>query len=177
MGKVGYRFLVIFFTWFGALIVFINFVGWSGAYVNVVSHNNVNWSNSYFGFESVSLMIRTLNISIDKISFLSVKNFSTHLNSLLDSLAFGIPSMLANIDEGGADILDILKIIGYVIGGQPLVLLANSCIVLAHILWYALNFVSILLLAFGGRFNVRFDSPITPSSVSTMYRITVPLLV
>lgn len=178
MGKVGYRFLVVFFTWFGSLIVFINFVGWSGAYINVASGGNVNWTNSYFGFESVQTMIRALNITMNQIPYLSVKNFTSHLNDFLDSCAFGIPKLMQSIADGKKATLDaVLKVLLMFFGGQPILLIFRLVVVLAHFVYYALNFVAIVVMALGGNFNIHFENPLTPTDFIEQVRISVPILV
>lgn len=177
MGKVGFRFLVVFFSWFGALIVLINFVGWSGAYVNLAAGSEVNWTNSYFGFESIFNMLMTLDSSINAIEYLSIKNFPKHLADLLDTLAFGLPGMFDKIGTNNYDVVGIAKFIFNILGTQPLYLLADVCICTAHVIYYALNFIGVLVMAFGGRFNLPFDNPLTPNDVINQVRISVPMLI
>lgn len=178
MGKVGYRFLVVFFTWFGALIVFINFVGWSGAYINIASGGSVNWTNSYFGFTSVQTMIKALNTSMNAIPKLSVAKFTDHLNDFLDSCAFGIPALMQSIAGGKKATLDaVLKVLLMVFGGQPILMIFRLVVVFAHFVYYAVNFVAIVVMALGGNFNIPFDNPLTPTDYLNNVRITVPIMV
>lgn len=172
MGNTAYRFLISFFTAFLWLMVFINYLGWSGAYINVLTSGQTNdWTNSYFGFESVSIMIRTLNESMNSFEFFSVSRFAEHGQDVLDAITGGLVKFITETaNNGGTDILKILTFIVQILF-QPAYFLATLVIFLGHILWYALQFVGIILLAFSGAFNVPFEDALTPPVVQGAYQV------
>lgn len=176
MGNTSRAFLISFFNMFLWLIVFINYLGWSGGYINVLaSGNTTDWTNSYFGFQSVNMMVQALDKTMNSFEFFAIKNFAKHGQDVLDAITFGIVKFVTETGtSGGTDILKVLTLIVQILF-QPAYFLGTLVIFLGHILWYALQFVAVLLMAFSGAFNVPFDNPLTPT-ILTSARSIIPLV-
>lgn len=157
MGKVSYHFLTCLFNAFLIYILLINFTGWSGAYMDIVGQTTTaDWSNSYFGFQSLQKMLSTAN------TFFSMKQFS--ISSLLDDLnkltyviTFGLPKLLSGIATGNLEIKDILQLVVNLLV-QPLALIYYVFKVLAYIVTYLIFILTLLLQAFAGQYNIPFDN-------------------
>lgn len=158
----------MFFDAFLMLIVFINYVGWSGAYINLATGVNPSWDNSYFGFTSIQIMIRVLNEQINSVDALKPSMLINYGQEVLNDITFNIPYFLNKVATGNLDILGIVKLIVSLLV-QPLMLTLHILLMLGCILWYALNFASIIFFAFGGMFNVPMDNTLDWQQVQTGY--------
>lgn len=165
MGNASYRFLIAFFDAFLWLIVFINFLGWSGGYINIGQGQSVNWTNSYFGFTSIRTMITALNSAMNTAygGIFKLSNFKRDFEQLGNVITFGAPKLIDAIISNKINLVEIGKLILTILG-QPLLFLGYSVKVIAYIIHYVISFISVLFMALGGRFNMPFTQPL-PSPI------------
>lgn len=153
MGNVSKRFFILLFELILMLIVLINYLGWSGAYINIATGSGVDWSNSYFGFNSLWGFFYYIDYFMNLYDFLSVKAFIEHLNELQNTILFRLP-LLYNVIMGAEfNVWDVLVSIGTILF-QPLILIGWMILILIHVVWYALCVIGGLLAAFSGYYNV-----------------------
>ena len=185
MGNVSYRFFLCFFDFLLLDIIFVNFLIWSGAYVDIVGGSTTDLSNSYFGFQSVQNMITAYGRIINGMDALKVSDFKHYLTELINCVLFGIPRVISELTNLGrgftGDVSAVLSAIGIMLGlvfVQPVMVICWLFMCIICVLWYALSILTVIFMAFGGVFNVPFTSPlpVVPESLAT-FRITVPMLI
>lgn len=179
MYKSLYGFLTAFFGLFFILIIYINYVGWSGGYINYgIGWDNTTdyWTNGYFGFESFLSMINDFKYSLETGE---VFNWSTFIdvNSRLLAWNTRIPLMLEYIEshdwnDVGKNILQILTLIGTFFGSLLIVPCYSIGAILYDVValvWYLMTFMFSVFNAFLGRYNIPMNvdrSDYYPSSLS-----------
>lgn len=170
MGNVSHRFIIIIFDTFLWMFVLINYLGWSGGYINIVSFTEVNWTNSYFGLNSFWALLRGIDDSLNAWEFLSPKMFVQHLEDLLNTITFGLPKVLGLTISSGWDVINALDSVFNLLF-QPIMMVIRSFVVIAHIVWYALCILFGLFNAFGGMYNIPMAE--MPSKDEYMQTINV----
>lgn len=164
MGNVSYRFFTCLFNLFLAWIVLINFLGWSGGAVNLTGvSGNGDWTNSYFGFQSLFGAVKHYNYCINLIPFFALKNLPQHLDWMIDDLTFGIPDVANALANGktGDGLAFLVMFAEFCL--QPLTLTVHSTIVLAHLIVIVFSLVQTLMMCITGAFNIPFETMPNPS--------------
>lgn len=157
MGKVSYHFLTCLFNAFLIYILLINFTGWSGAYMDIVGQTKTaDWTNSYFGFQSLQKMLSTANTFFSMEQF-SISSLIDDLNKLTYIITFGLPTLLSKIATDNLSILDILQLVVNLLV-QPLALIYYLFKVLAYIVVYLIFILTLLMQTFAGMYNIPFDN-------------------
>lgn len=177
MGKVSFHFFTSLFSLFLSVVVLINYVGWSGAYISLLGTSRVGWTDSYFGFQSLRTMIGVLDYQYTHGAF-TLSGFITQLQNFGQTILFNVPALITKLaNTGSINFLDVGKVI-FDLFYQPIILLLRGIIILAYLLSFVLEFVSILVMAMSGAFNVPLTNPVPlPTSEILNYRIPVPILV
>lgn len=134
-------------------IVLVNYLGWSGGYINIATGSGVDWNNSYFGFQSIWGFLKYLDMYMNSAEFLDVPHFISHLNELQNTILMRLPLIYNAIMGAEFNVWDVLYSIGSIIF-QPIVLLIWVIVILVHLVWYALCIISSFLAAFSGYYNV-----------------------
>lgn len=163
MGNVSYRFLTCLFNAFLVWVLLINYLGWSGGAINLTSVGQVYWTNSYFGFESLFGAIGHYNYLVNLVPFFSMTEFPKHLDWLLDTITFGIPSLHDALFNGNwGDGLTALYHFATIMF-QPIMLGVNLTIVIGHLVNILFSFVQVFLMCITGSFNIPFENMPNPS--------------
>lgn len=187
MGNAGYRFLLCIFDLFLTTIVFINYLIWSGAYADIATGTGGDLSNTYFGFQSLFLMVSSYDQVVNKFPLFSFQNFSLYLEGFTRYCLGGIPKFiksLVQLSEDGFQFYDIVQGFTYFLTAflllyiSPFIAIGYLLLIIACILYYAYCIIAVLMLAFAGTFNMPFDTPLpsVPEPLNNL-RITVPLLI
>ena len=186
MGNVSYRFLLCFFDFFLMEIIFINYLIWSGAFVDIVGGTTQDLSNSYFGFQSVKSMIDSFGLIINAQPYFSIARFRYYLNQLVNHVMLGIPQLAIELGEyinGLGNFADLLKAIAVVFGMvfvRPVLVVLYLFMCLGCVLYYAFCLISVFFMAMAGLYNVPFHVPLPPMPINQVVdnvRITVPVLI
>lgn len=175
MGNVSKHFFICLFSSFLLTIVLINYVGWSGAYINLTTGSDINWTNSYFGFQSISAM----GIALDRLfteSPFNIKDFIKLLNEIGQTITFNIPNLITKIINSDVGLLDIVKVVVDIFA-QPILLTVRLLISLCYVIQFALNLIIVLLMAFSGSFNIPMDNVVPMPIISESLRFCIPVLV
>lgn len=186
MGNVSYRFLLCFFDFFLMEIIFINYLIWSGAFVDIVGGTNFDMSNTYFGFQSVQSMINAFGQVINGQPLFTVAKFQHYLNELVNQVLLGIPQLAIDLGKyinGIGNFTDVLRAIAVVFGMvfvRPVMVVLYLFMCLGCVFYYAYSLIAVLMLAMAGQFNTPFEIPLPTSQISNVVdsvRITVPMLI
>lgn len=172
MGNVSYRFFTCLFNAFLIWVLLINFLGWSGGAINLTGIDNYNdWSTSYFGFESLFGAVKHYDYLVNLVPFFSWKEFPTHLDWLIDTICFGIPSLHDALFNGNwGDGLAALYHFATIMF-QPIMLGIHLTIVLGHIVNILFALVQVFLMCLTGAFNVPFANMPSPTDYNVVQTI------
>lgn len=153
----AYRFLICFFNFFLAGIILVNYVGWSGAYVNVINGATTYWNGSYFGWSSVYGFLAYLDELFNASDFLSIKMFSVHLQEFTNTALFNIPQALAESQGASVNSLSGLFVFLDVLF-QPIIVIYRLLILVLHVVWYIWVLVNGVFQLFWGAFNMPMEN-------------------
>lgn len=160
MGKVSYHFFTALFNAVLVYVVLVNFTGWSGAYRDIAGFNSAyDWTNSYFGFQSIQMMLSDLNNSFgSQAGSFSFDNFLDTLKKMLGTITFNLPTVagwiLGGAKVSGADIFLFVRNLFI----QPILVVIYAFELLGFGLWYIGVVLGVVLKAFAGGFNIPFDN-------------------
>lgn len=176
MGNVSYRFFVCLFDALLIYIVLVNFVGWSGGYVDILAGTTTaDWTNSYFGFSSLQFMMEDLNNSFKNSGSLSMSELTSAMSDLINTITFGVPKIIGWIQGGKINALDIFNLVLNLFA-QPILLVVHSFRILGVLLWYFFLLLGALLKAFSGSYNVPLNDPLDWHSVVSEYNSFAPIV-
>ena len=168
MGNVSKRFFIVFFESLLMFIVLVNYLGWSGGYIDVVGGTSVDWSSSYFGFQSIQGMISFFDKAVNLTDFFSIKKFYDHLLTFQNIVTAGIPKIMSLASQGdiqSINPIDWLSAI-FILLFQPFLFIGYTFIIFAHFVWYAICLIATILQAFGGYYNIPMDNMPNPAEYS-----------
>lgn len=156
-------FMISLFNVFLVYIVLANFVGWSGAYVDLVGSSGYEFNDSYFGFESLTMLADDFSYRINYIqvggrNLFNMNSFAYYLEKLVNVSFFGIPNVISKLEN--KSFLTALEGLTwfFTILFQPVIWSAYVILCVACILWWVLIGVLVMLSAFGGKYNIQFTN-------------------
>lgn len=148
-------FIFSLFELFIVYIVLGNFLGWSGGAVAMTGYD-VDWQNSYIGFESFSIAIADFD-KYREINwyFTSVSNFLDWSKELIDTATFGIPGLIIKFANGSS--LSALEwlVFFFKLLAQPIMVTLYVILLLGCILSYMFGFMLIVFRFVGGAYNLH----------------------
>lgn len=152
-------FIMSLFELFLIYIVFANFVGWSGSYLNVTGYN-YDWSNSYIGFQSLNTLVADFGewiegMKIDGRSVVNMQTFIDQVARLLNAMTLGIPKLIVGITNNNFNFLLIGEFL-FNFFASPLLVFAYSCTSIGIVLYWILGIIGCFLKFCGGAYNVQF---------------------
>lgn len=183
MGNVSYHFFTALFNAVLIYILAINFLGWSGGYMDILGQTTTsNWNGYYFGFQSLQAMLNDLNVIFgdETNGSFTLGVLRNNINSLIDTTFFGLPKVIGWIKGGNWNAMDIFTLVRHLFV-QPIEVFIYTFLVVGHIVWYVFNVIGVVLKAFSGTYNIPFtDIPdYRPDSLMFAFRtiVTIPVLV
>lgn len=148
-------FLFSLFEMFLAYIVLGNFLGWSGGAIAITGYTDVDWQNSYIGFESFTSAINDFNFTHYNLAFgvLDLNHFIDYLSKELNAITGGIPELITKVANGSTltawdYLLFFLKLLI-----QPLIVTLYFILILGCIFVYILSFIVVFFRFVGGAYN------------------------
>lgn len=133
--------------------ILVNYLGWSGGYINIVSFSDVNWENSYFGLNSFWALLNNINTRFNSVPFLSYKMFLEHVEDFSNTVVFGLPKIINLSYEKTWNILEIVTLIVTILF-QPILVVLQGSLLIVHVLWFALCILGGIFGAFSGYYNL-----------------------
>lgn len=152
-------FLFGLFEMFIVYIVLGNFLGWSGGAIDLTNYN-VDWQNSYIGFESFTNAINDFQYTHQVLSFglFDLDHFVQYLTLELDVLMGGIPNLITKlVNVGNITAWEVIEFV-FKLLIQPLLVVFYFLCILACVLIYFVTFVIIFFRFVGGNYNVWASS-------------------
>ena len=162
MDKPIYRFFISLFEVFITYIVFANFLGWSGGAISITGYSDVDWTNSYVGFESLRIAVNDFGNSINGLSekfgiSLDFQTFLKYAEGLLNVMLGGFPKFLTQLAEVGKVSWVEVAVLLVTLLLQPLFFLVYFVIVLGFVFMWATTFLVVVLRFVGGAYNIPFE--------------------
>ena len=177
MGKVSYHFFLgVFGLCFDVLLLF-NFLGWSGGFLNLgtfTSASSSNWTEGYFGFQSIQLMLHDFNGYTKSVGVFNISSLLSAFTELGNVLTFGIPRIISTwktFIDGSWSWNEIINIVYhlFIIVAQPLLVLAYVLVIAYFLIMYAVGILTIFLSALAGNYNIHFTNPLNYSDIQSDY--------
>lgn len=169
MGNTLKHFIIVFFTFTLWIIVFINFLGWSGlAPAMAIGYESYNWGeDTYFGYSSFMDMLASFNSAQDSASFFSGASMFDTLKHIASVALGNIPQIIAAFQnyidaiKFSGDILQVVvsafrcifNLLQFAV--QPFAMFMWSLVLLFQVVGFVVELLVILFMALVGTFNSK----------------------